>query len=526
MNRKRRWSRAFFSGAAMALFAAAWALLAPPAFGGLSSYVMVAGASMEPALRRGDLVIVRQAEDYQVGDIVTYRHPEIGPIIHRILAFEGDRFVFKGDANGWIDSYLPTEEDLVGRFWLRVPGGGKLVRELRSPGYLALLSLVIGLAAVRGWWQEGRRRIRSYGATLADAFRALRPPDNVEGLLFILAAVTLASLLLAGKAYRQPIYQTASENLPYTHRGEFGYAASAPRGVYDSTTVETGEPLFFKLSDRLHVQFKYELEADGLEALAGTFDLVAEVQEAGGWKRTIVLYPESPLKDNPTTIAGELDLEEVVTYVRILETRTGIQRPAYTLSFVPHFRPEGILEGEAFHDEFAPRLTFRLDEVQLSLQREDPRGPEYNPLEPTQAGWIPRTRLEPAGLTILGVKISVLVARWLSGLGIILSMGALALVVSTIARSYRSGEASRIELLYGQMMVSLKDGEVSPDARVIDVVTMEDVVRVAEREGKTILHQVLDATHHYFVHAGNLTFHYQTRAGRGEVSAPSREANP
>ena len=125
-----------------------WVLLAPGQFGGQASFVMVAGASMEPALHQGDLVIVRQAQVYQVGDVAAYHHPLVGPVIHRITDREGPRFVLKGDNNAWLDSHSPTAAEIIGKSWLVIPGAARLLTQLRSPAGLAMLSLAFGLALV------------------------------------------------------------------------------------------------------------------------------------------------------------------------------------------------------------------------------------------------------------------------------------------------------------------------------------------------------------------------------------------
>ena len=98
----------------LVLLAAAWLVFAPIAFGGQTTYVMVAGASMEPALHQGDLVLTRRKPAYQVGQVVAYHHPQVGPVIHRILRTDGIRYVLQGDNNSWIDSFEPGPSDVVG----------------------------------------------------------------------------------------------------------------------------------------------------------------------------------------------------------------------------------------------------------------------------------------------------------------------------------------------------------------------------------------------------------------------------
>ena len=117
-----RTSRPLRAAAVLVCLITVWALLAPVAFGGSASYVMVAGASIEPLLHTGDLVVARQQAGYDPGEIVTYTHPRLGPVIHRVIGVEGDRYVLKGDSNPWIDSYQPTRAEVVGASWLVLRG--------------------------------------------------------------------------------------------------------------------------------------------------------------------------------------------------------------------------------------------------------------------------------------------------------------------------------------------------------------------------------------------------------------------
>src|SRR3954453_16110075 len=153
-----RWFHTFFAALLLALLGAAWVAFAPTRFGGQAAYVMVSGISMEPNFHRGDLAILRVADDYAIGDVVTYRHPTIGPVIHRIIKRDGDRFVFKGDNNSWIDEYHPTQDELIGKLWIHLPAAGKLVEQLRIPRNMAALVAVMGVMVMTtGTGSVGRR---------------------------------------------------------------------------------------------------------------------------------------------------------------------------------------------------------------------------------------------------------------------------------------------------------------------------------------------------------------------------------
>ena len=155
---------------------------------------------MEPGLHRGDLVVLRRTSDYQVGDIATYRHPTLGPVIHRIVAEADGQFVFKGDNNAWLDSYQPTQAEMIGRFWLYAPSAGRIVEQARQPWAAALLVALGGLAiAITGSAELSRSRVRqrrrlSTSGKWAAVTRSLR--GSQADLLFFLATLGVASLLL------------------------------------------------------------------------------------------------------------------------------------------------------------------------------------------------------------------------------------------------------------------------------------------------------------------------------------------
>ena len=61
-------------------------------------FANVVSGSMEPALKKGTLLLVRKKADAEIGDIVVYQSGE-SIIVHRIISAEGDQVITKGDAN-------------------------------------------------------------------------------------------------------------------------------------------------------------------------------------------------------------------------------------------------------------------------------------------------------------------------------------------------------------------------------------------------------------------------------------------
>ena len=99
---------------------------------------VVLTGSMEPELSADDLVIVRKANDYEVGDIVVYQDRN-SLVIHRIDSIDGDLVTTKGDANTTPDD--PVSRTLIkGRAVAHIPLAGTVVRFMKSPvGFILIL---------------------------------------------------------------------------------------------------------------------------------------------------------------------------------------------------------------------------------------------------------------------------------------------------------------------------------------------------------------------------------------------------
>src|SRR5665213_1495050 len=127
----------------LTVLACVWYFLAPVALGGSTSYVVTDGISMEPHFHTGDLAVVRSQSSYQVGEIVAYHSNMFHTVVlHRIIARDGSRYVFKGDNNNFVDFEHPAAGQLMGALWLHVPGLGGKLQSFHSPALIALLVMI------------------------------------------------------------------------------------------------------------------------------------------------------------------------------------------------------------------------------------------------------------------------------------------------------------------------------------------------------------------------------------------------
>lgn len=521
----------FLSGISMAaLLVAAWVAFAPAQVGGRASYVIVNGNSMEPKLHKGDLVITRETEDYGVGDIAAYRHPEIGPVIHRVFERDGERFVFKGDNNSWLDSYKPSGSEFIGKAWIEVPSAGGLFGRLRSPGGMAALAGMMGVIAMTTVARDKRKQTGSARPPASRSAGPARPPGGgYQEVVMLLAAVMLASLVLGFFAFGRPASRTVSEDIGYEHRGGFSYSADAPSGIYDRDEVQTGAPVFTRITNQVDVRFSYLLSQNAAaENVEGDYRLIAEVREVeSGWKRTVLLQPYTRFTGGFTAM-GALDLTELRKLINGMERRTGFHSDRYAVSVVPEVSAQSTLAGREFEDEFAPRLDFWLDDTKLQLQTStegaDPpqASGDAAPLEPSREGSVERASIEPNTLRILFFDLGVSTARKLSLLGLALSAGGLAWFGVPLMRALRGDEPERIRSRYGPLLVSMRGGDIESGGRTVEVSAFEDLARLAEKSGQSILHRGGGSIHDYYPRCSDVTYHY--RAVAPGDSPPTMEA--
>lgn len=131
----------------------------PTALGGPASYVVTDGTSMLPHFKADGLVVTRAQDSYHVGEVVAYHNRQLHVVVmHRIVARDGNRFVFKGDNNNFRDLYHPTRADLVGKEWVYIPAGGRYLQWLRSPLVFALLLGLMGWIIGAAFVSKGASR--------------------------------------------------------------------------------------------------------------------------------------------------------------------------------------------------------------------------------------------------------------------------------------------------------------------------------------------------------------------------------
>ncbi len=509
-------SASFFSNIFLVVtLAGMWFAFAPTKIGGGASYVIVQGNSMEPRFSRGDLVIIRKATDYSVGDIVTYWDDTLpAHVIHRIVGIERDRFLLKGDNNGWVDITRPAFSDIVGKLWLHIPHLGKQIEWMRVPLHFAFIVALFGGILMTALFSKPRN---TQGKT-----PTLAAPHYLEVSLYIAGTIFLIFLGLSVYAFSKPAFVPASATL-YQQEGHFSYSAASIPGIYDEATIRSGEPIFPSHTCLMNVNFSYYLANAQLQGITGSHQMYARVlDEKSGWQRTIPMNQKSPFSGNSFASTGTIDLCQVELLVESLEEQTGFKNSNYKLEIIAPVLISGSVSGKNITDFFSPVLAFRFDKVHVYLESSDKSDAAFTF---TKIGENNGAISEQANyVNILRLEVDIQSMRILAVTGLLFSLGSLAIIAIYIYLIAQEDPEFLLRLKYSSLLVDVQGTTFEPLLPIVDVDSIETLVKLAERHDTMILHVAHPMLHDYLVQTSQSTYRYSlNRSGRPPVKAPPPE---
>jgi signal peptidase I len=522
-------ARVLFGCIALVVGAVAWMGLAPAALGGGITYATVTGSSMEPELHQGDLVMLRSASAYRVGDVVGYHDPNVNRLVlHRIIAEDEAGFTLQGDNNDFLDPVRPQSTEIVGRLWTSVPEAGSVVGRFRHPGSAAVL--VGALVLLPTGPRRRRRPDDGLGATSGPAApprpshpRTAPPSRDLEGRRGMVAALTVLAVALAalaGYAYSRPASETVTIPDAYEQTGSFGYTAEARVGAaYPDGVVRTGEAVFPRLSETIEMSFDYRVVSDEKTDLTGRGALAAVVSDGLGWSRSIPLAPARAFRGEKATLTGTLHLDRLRSVVRAFERETGTKATGYSVDITPRVSIEGEVGGSPVSSVLSSSFSMRLDGTRLALGT-SPTGEPVD-LVARRNGGIAREG--NASLSLAGVALPVYQARAIGLLGFEIAFGAALLLALPMIMAARRSEAGAIRMRMGGRLVDVADLPTSAPGGCIDLERMSDLARVADRADMPIMVAETATRARYAVVWGNVLYRYTTRP---VVATPHRGPVP
>ena len=273
-------------------------------------------------------------------------------MLHRIVARDGNRYVFKGDNNNFVDFEHPAQSQLIGALWLHLPGAGAKLQALRSPALVGVLVamgtlLLAGAAVTQNRRRRRRERRTGEGSTAAPKPISQYAAGPMLGVLAFGLLAMLPFLALALLAFTRPTSALLPADVPYRQSGALSYSADATPGpAYSGNHAATGDPLFTHVLSSVDLRYLYHFHTSAQHALAGSAALYATVSSTSGWKTTLPLGAANAFRGSSALADGELDLPAVLALMRRVEATTAVGG-SYTLTIEPRVNVGGTVGGGA-----------------------------------------------------------------------------------------------------------------------------------------------------------------------------------
>lgn len=106
---------------------------------------VVASNSMSPHMKKYDLVIISERDNYQVGDVITYNDEDVA-VTHRIVEIVGTddktQFITQGDANDSKDDPI-NRSQVIGKVVKTIPSIGFILIFIQENILLISITLVL-----------------------------------------------------------------------------------------------------------------------------------------------------------------------------------------------------------------------------------------------------------------------------------------------------------------------------------------------------------------------------------------------
>jgi hypothetical protein len=109
----------------------------------------------------------------------------------------------------------------------------------------------------------------------------------------------------------------------------------------------------------------------------------------------------------------------------------------------------------------------------------------------------------------------------LIGLAVAAVAALVAGLLTVLARS--QDEPARIHARYGPMLLDVRGGTAAASARVVEMMTIDDLARLAAQDGRLLLHEQRGPHHRYFYSDGETVYEYTSVSSLWPADAGARE---
>ncbi len=510
------------------LFLLAWGMLfRPVVLGGPASYIIVSGVSMEPAYDHGDLVVMRKAGQYAVGDVIAYTVKDKGNVIHRIVGGSASSgFLTQGDNKKEIDPWSPKPEEILGKLWLHIPSAGNLLNGLRNPAGLTGLAGLTVLLFIDDLFPEKKKtrrgkRMKNNGSSHPLPFRwsfpgslsgqssarqiaALLLPVTVIGL--VLGVLFLAAALFSGlqpARKMEPVSRTR-----YAHNAVFRYTVSTlPSALFDGTTIgpvgpETAQttdvpPVITELAQSVDIDLRYALTDFGDGDLRGQVKPVLRIEIGEEWKQSFPIGEPVIFQGAAVDTRITIPMDQFREWVAAIAEELGYQPNAFQARVIPTITLTGTVDGQPVDETYTPEFTIIVRAAQAQMDTELSRREEV---------FRETTEERDQYFQFWRINWRIAEVQRITGLLAALLLLPSAILALLLAWWMRDDELFFIHARYGGMLIAVAQVDLH-QSRQIQVASMKDMARLAQQNGGVIFWKAFnDGSRLFFIPEGQLTY--------------------
>lgn len=461
--------------------------LAYQLIGGATRIVVSSGASMEPGISSGDLILVHRQADYEVGDVVAYRSADLGTVLHRIVdsrvEADGTHFVMKGDNNTFVDADEPTESAVLGRSIAVVPGGGRI---------LSLLP-ILAAAGFAAYWVYTRSpgspgpAFSATGRTNDRSFTA----RQISGI----AVVTVFGLVTIFAA-SSPTSNSMQRDVRHESGIDVGWTAEPePSVLYPDGFLRQNDPVF--MNEISEVEIWADLAAiTGGTNVNGTMSLTALVGDGSGWHQRINLGDPVAITNGQAQSRGILDLQALRALVGQVSSRSGYTPSDYSITIEVSGLVIGSFDGVDIDEEVHHQVPLIMDDLLLRPTAEAEWSAEI-------VGFV---TVEDEAATTLGIGSAALPVALVRVLAPVAVIGGLLLIFWL---SPARDPHDHINEYFSGFVMNVTNAALPTHEPMMTVESYEDLLRMAQVQGSPILHIEAADSHQWATLAMGIWYRYQ-----------------
>ncbi len=149
-------------------------------------------------------------------------------------------------------------------------------------------------------------------------------------------------------------------------------------------------------------------------------------------------------------------------------------------------------------------MKFRYDHNQFYVIKDE----ENDPFNPTESGALGKERKEADTFSLFGLKLNIPALRVFSLLGLVASLTGMILLWQKLQKLSENDQAEFIRAKFGGMLVDVQKTKLGSSKSLIDVSSIEDLAKLAERHNTMILHEMQTNAHIYYVQAEISTYRF------------------